>query len=66
MIYPRQKQKERLLFFGPGITVVDGRWLDPSQVAVLALYDQNGDHHTDTLLWIINARERFFRKYKWE
>ena len=66
MIYPKQKSKARLFYFGPGTTVVDGRWLDSSQVAVLGLYDERGDHHPDTLMWIINAKDKFFRKYKWE
>jgi hypothetical protein len=64
ILYPKEKHKTRLLFFGPSTTIVDGRWLDSSQVAVLGLYDKNGDHQSDTLLWIINAKENFFRKYK--
>jgi hypothetical protein len=66
MIYPKTKSKTRLLFFGPGTVIVDGRWLDASQVAVLGMYDEKGNHHPDTLLWIINAKDKFFRKYKWE
>jgi len=64
LLYPKEKNKARLLFFGPGTTIVDGRWLDSSQVAMLGLYDENGDNHPDTLMWIINAKENFFRKYK--
>jgi hypothetical protein len=66
IIYPKQKNKVRLLFFGPSTTIVDGRWLASSQVAVLGLYDENGDNHPDTLMWIINAKDKFFRKYRWE
>jgi len=66
MLYPKEKHKTRLLFFGPSTTIVDGRWLDSSQVAVLGLYDENGDHQSDTLMWIINAKENFFRRYKWQ
>jgi len=66
MIYPKQKNKARLLFFGPGTTIIDGRWLDSSQVAVLGLYDGKGNNNADTLMWIINAKDKFFRKYKWE
>lgn len=66
LVYPREKNKVRLLFFGPGTTIVDGRWLDSTQVAVLGLYDENGDHNADTLMWIIDAKEKFFRKYRWK
>jgi hypothetical protein len=66
MIYPKTKSKTRLLFFGPGTVIVDGRWLNDSQVAVLGMYDEKGNHHPDTLLWIINAKDKFFRKYKWQ
>ena len=66
LLYPKEKNKVRLLFFGPGTTIVDGRWLDSSQIAMLGLYDENGNHHPDTLMWIINAKENFFRKYRWE
>ena len=66
MIYPKTKSKLRLLFFGPSTSIMDGRWLDDSQVAVLGIYDEKGNHHPDTLLWIINAKDKFFRKYKWQ
>ena len=66
MIYPKERNKTRLLFFGPGTTIVDGRWLDSSQVAVLGVYDERGNNRPDTLMWIINAKDKFFRKYKWE
>jgi hypothetical protein len=66
MIYPKTKTKARLLFFGPGTIIADGRWLDAAQVAVLGMYDEKGNDHPDTLLWIINAKDKFFRKYKWQ
>jgi hypothetical protein len=66
MLYPKIKRKERLLFFGPGTVIVDGRWLDAAQVAMLGVYDEKGNRHPDTLLWIINAKDKFFRKYKWQ
>jgi len=66
MIYPKSKKKSRLMFFGPGTVIADGRWLDSSQVAVLGMYDEKENHHPDTLLWIINTKDKFFRKYKWE
>jgi hypothetical protein len=66
MLYPKTKGKARLLFFGPGTVIMDGRWLDNSQVAVLGMYDEKGNHYPDTLLWIISAKDKFFRKYKWQ
>jgi hypothetical protein len=66
MIYPKAKSKARLLFFGPGTVILDGKWLDSSQVAVMGINDEKTNNQPDTLLWIINARDNFFRKYKLE
>jgi hypothetical protein len=66
IIYPKTKVKARLMFFGPGTVITDGRWLDASQVAVLGINNETADHSADTLLWIVNTKENFFRKYKWQ
>lgn len=66
LIDPKSNIKTRLLFFGPAATVFDSRWLDSSQVAVIGTYDENNDNHPDTIMWIIDAKDKFFRKYKWD
>jgi hypothetical protein len=65
LINPKTKTRTRILFFGPGTNVSDARWLSASQVAILGT-DENDNNQPDTLLWIVNAKENFFRKYKWE
>lgn len=66
LINPKTKTRTRLLFFGPSTVISDARWLNASQVAILGEYDENGDHQPDTLLWLINTKENFFRTYRWE
>lgn len=66
LIDAKTKTKTRLLFFGPATIVSNGGWLDSTQAAVLAMHDEKGDHHPDTLLWIINVKDKFFRKYKYK
>jgi uncharacterized protein YcfL len=62
----RSKTRYRLMFFGPSTAIVDGRWLDSSNMAILGLNEQNSNQHPDTVLWVINAKDKFFRKYRWE
>ena len=66
LVDPKSKTRTRLLFFGPSTTVVDGRWLDSAQVAILGLNHEKPNEQPDTVLWVIDVKEKFFRKYKWE
>jgi len=63
LLNPAAKTKTRLIFFGPGITPVNARWIDSSQVALISLFDTSASHNPDTLMWLINVKENFFRKY---
>jgi hypothetical protein len=62
----KSKTRYRLMFLGPSTAIVDGRWLDPTEMAVVGLSDQHSTLHPDTLIWIINAKDKFFRKYQCE
>lgn len=64
LIYPKTKTRSDLLFFGSGTSVTDARWIDSTQVAVLGLHENSPNSKPDTLLWIIDAKQIFFRKYK--
>ncbi len=59
------KTKTRLIFFGPGTTPVNARWVDSSQVALIGLFDTSGNNPPDTLMWLIDVKENFFRKYSY-
>jgi hypothetical protein len=65
LLDPVHQTKTRLLFFGPGTTPVNARWLDSSQVALVGLFDTSSNHQPDTLMWLIDVKEKFFRKYSY-
>lgn len=56
--------RSRILFFGSSSAVIDVRWLNTTQIAILGTEAIN--EPADTLLWVINANENYFRKYKWK
>jgi hypothetical protein len=66
LLYPKAKKKSRLLFFGSRTSVIDARWIDSSQAALFGMHEKTPDLRSDTLLWIINAKDKYFRKYKWQ
>lgn len=67
VIYPKENKKARILFGGPSsLQVLNASWADSSQVAMLAVQDTSHAGRPDTLLWLIDVKENFFRKYKWQ
>ncbi|MEP6846130.1 MAG: hypothetical protein ABI861_09000 [Panacibacter sp.] len=66
LIFPKKNSSAELIFLGAAGSIIDGHWIDSTQFSLLGTFDQKGDQHPDTLLWIIDAKEKFFRKYKWE
>ena len=65
LLDPKAKTKSRILFFGSAAAVINARWIDSTRIAILGMNNEKPDQHPDTLLWIIDAKEKFFRKYKW-
>jgi hypothetical protein len=66
LLYPKEKQKSDLLFFGSASSLIDARWVDSSQLAIFGVNYKAAGQRPDTLLWLINPKEKYFRKYKWE
>lgn len=66
LLYPKENKKTRVLFAGPSLHVINATWADNSQVAMLTTLDtaRNGSKQ-DTILWMIDVKENFYRKYKW-
>lgn len=66
ILFPKEQKKTRILFAGPSLRMINASWADSSQVAMLGSLDTSHTGHPDTLLWLIDVKERFFRKYKWQ
>lgn len=66
ILFPKENKKTRVLFGGPSLRIINASWADTSQVAMLGSLDTSHTGHPDTLLWLIDVKERFFRKYKWK
>lgn len=64
VIDPKNKKKEELMFFGSDTQFIDGGWLNNHQVAILAAKLPADNVRSDTLMWLIDLDENFFRKYK--
>ncbi len=65
LLFPGTSMKSDLLFFGSNTSLIDAHWIDSIQIAVFG-FNEYADQSTDTLLWIINAKDNYFRMYKWE
>lgn len=66
LVFIKKGTVAELIFLGAGGNIIDGRWIDSTQFSVLGTFDIKGDQTPDTILWVIDAKEKFFRKYKWE
>lgn len=66
LIFTKAGTVSELIFLGAGGSFIDGHWIDTTQFSLLGTFDEKGDQHPDTLLWVIDAKDRFFRKYKLE
>ena len=64
IIYPKKHTRERLMFMGPSSQIINAHWINASEVAILGSFENN-DHNPDTLFWIVDIKENFFRKYKY-
>lgn len=66
LLYPKENKKARVLFAGPSLRVINATWADTSQVALLTTLDTSSvSAKPDTILWMIDVKENFYRKYKW-
>lgn len=66
LVFAKKGTVAELIFLGAGGNIIDGHWIDSTQFSVLGTFDIKGDQTPDTILWVIDAKEKFFRKYKWE
>lgn len=63
LIEPAKKLRKRLMFVGPSSAIIDAKWIDNKQVAVIGTFDSTGNGTNDTLLWMIDVQKDFFRLY---
>lgn len=66
LVFTKKGTVAEIIFLGAGGNIIDGRWIDSTQFSMLGTFDIKGDQTPDTILWVIDAKEKFFRKYKWE
>lgn len=64
LLDPKHKLRTRLMFAGPGMSIEAAQWVDSNQVAILGTFVEDADNKPDTTLWIINAKDKFFKKYE--
>lgn len=66
LIFPKEDSSSQLIFLGSAGNFIDGRWLNSTTFSILGTFDEKGNQKPDTLLWVIDAKDKFFRKYKLE
>lgn len=66
LIFPKENAATQLIFLGSAGNFIDGKWLDSTTFSILGTFDEKGNQKPDTLLWVIDAKDKFFRKYKLE
>jgi hypothetical protein len=59
----RNKVRKRLLMAGPASTIADGKWINNNVLLVTGTFDKTGSGDRDTLMWLINVKEKFFNLY---
>lgn len=64
LLDPKTKTRKTLAFFGSASSLISARWIDSTQLAFFTAINEKGDQQADTLLWVIDAKDKFFRKYK--
>lgn len=60
----KNHKKKELIFFGSDTELISAGWLSTNQLAILASRYHPENFKSDTILWIINIHENFFRKYQ--
>ncbi len=65
MIFPKQQQRARLVFGGPSTTVINYHWVDRTTAAFTIAFDEKGNQQLDTTLWLVDIKDRYFRKYSY-
>jgi hypothetical protein len=66
LLFPKENRKTQLVFSGRSFHFIDGKWLDSTQLAMLTSFDEKEDNKSDTTLWIVDVKSKFFRKYIWK
>ncbi len=64
LLNPATKQKARLLYLGSAATLINSCWLNANQVALISTNAEKVNT-ADTVLWIIDVKNLYYRKYKW-
>ncbi|MFT3826293.1 MAG: hypothetical protein QM731_20385 [Chitinophagaceae bacterium] len=59
------KQKERILFLGPGGSIDDAYWLDKNNFILIGVQDE-GAAGKAAALWKFNVPEKIFYLYEWK
>jgi hypothetical protein len=58
----KRNERTRLMFVGPSSNIINGRWLNSSELLVLGTF-LTEPGRPDTLVWIIDINEKLFRLY---
>lgn len=62
LILPNNNQRARLMFVGPSSQIINGKWINDQELMVLGTSYLSAEKN-DTLLWMINVKDKFFRLY---
>ena len=63
LIQPGTNQRTRLMFVGPSSRIINAIWTDTAQAMVVGTFDKTGNNKLDTLIWMINVKDNYFRLY---
>ena len=63
LIEPGKNTRTRLMFVGPSSEILDAKWVDNKKAIVVGTFDTTGNKTYDTLVWVINVKDKIFRLY---
>lgn len=66
VIFTKTGKKARLLFAGPSSFIINGQWVDTSQAMIVGTFNKENNQGKDTLVWMIDIKDQFFRLYNFK
>jgi hypothetical protein len=51
------------MFVGPSSQILDAKWINKHEAVIIGTFDKTGAGNLDTLLWMIDVKDKYFRLY---
>ncbi len=63
LLQPSENLKWSLFFVGPSASIFNAKWVNKENVLILGSFDETGVGKPDTLFWLVDVKQNFYRMY---